>query len=274
MRVFGPEVEVKAVNQVSASVISNTVSKVRFGHCVLDVPSIARTAKPGQCIDIRFSDGVDPLLRRPFGVHRVDKGTVSVLYEIVGRGTELFASKRPGESLDIVGPFGTGFDYHRSAAAAVVLVAGGMGVAPLVFLSERLAEKKSKKPVKAMVLIGARDKSGILCEKEFKSFGCDVRIATDDGSKGFKGRVTDLLSTCLPAAADNRSTTIYACGPHRMLCEVGRIASFHSLSAQVSLEAHMSCGIGACLGCVVKTRNGYRRVCKDGPVFNAADIEW
>jgi dihydroorotate dehydrogenase electron transfer subunit len=142
-----------------------------------------------------------------------------------------------------------------------------MGVAPLFFLAKKL---KQAKPV---VLIGARTKSQILCEKEFLESGCDVKTATDDGSFGFRGRVTDLLKHQL-STMNYQLSTIYACGPKPMLKEISRIALKHNIPAQISLEAHMACGIGACLGCVVNTKEGFKRVCKEGPVFNCKDIVW
>lgn len=241
----------------------------------LACPAIARRARPGQFVSLRVSGGCDPLLRRPFGVHRVASGQLDVLYEVVGPGTRLLAQRARGESLDIVGPLGNGFILpKRQSAARTVLVAGGMGVAPLLYLAQKLAEGQprmgKKKPV---VLIGAKTRRGILCDREFRALGCEVTIATDDGSRGFRGRVSDALNRFF-STRDRRPPTIFACGPHPMLQEVARIAARRSLDAQVSLEAHMACGIGACLGCVVRTVNGDKRVCKEGPVFAAHEIVW
>jgi dihydroorotate dehydrogenase electron transfer subunit len=204
----------------------------------------------------------------------------------VGTGTELLSTKKPGESLDLLGPLGHGFDVHKPVTEhrTPILIAGGMGVAPLLFLAERLAGRGGPK---ARVLIGARTAKQILCEKEFKKYSCDVTIATDDGSRGHKGLVTELLTSHLltvncqhpalsekPVSPSGVLSTIYACGPKPMLQAVSGIAREHVLAAQLSLEAHMACGIGACLGCVVKTKAGYERVCKEGPVFDALDIVW
>ena len=162
-----------------------------------------------------------------------------------------------------------------------------MGIAPLLFLAKQLKSKEK------IALIGIRNKNQVLCEKEFKDLGWYVKIATDDGSVGFKGRVTDLLINILQAnrqilrraqdaspkdAERSRSAgkqaTLYACGPKPMLKEVCSISLKYKIPAEVSLEEHMSCGIGACLGCVVQTKEGYKRVCKEGPVFSAKDIVW
>jgi dihydroorotate dehydrogenase electron transfer subunit len=127
---------------------------------------------------------------------------------------------------------------------------------------------------KPLVLIGAKNKNQILCEKEFKKLGYDVKIATDDGSRGFKGKVTELLEKILLSAVSCQLSAVYACGPRPMLKEISRIANIYKIPAQISLEEHMACGIGACLGCVVNTKEGFKRVCKDGPIFNAKEIVW
>lgn len=144
-----------------------------------------------------------------------------------------------------------------------------MGIAPLFLLAKK-AKTKNK-----IVLIGSKNQGELLCEKEFKDIGCDVKISTDDGSYGFKGQVTSLLREVLDIKRrEKERILIYACGPTPMLKEAFKIATTNGLPAQFSLEEHMGCGIGACLGCVVKTKNGLKRVCKEGPVFNASDLVW
>ncbi len=133
-------------------------------------------------------------------------------------------------------------------------------------------EARDKK-LKSFDLIGWKTKSRALCDKEFRDLGCEVRIATDDGSRGFKGYVSELLNQEL-SATSHKPLTIYACGPRPMLKEISRISRMHGVRAQVSLEEHMACGIGACLGCVVDTRGGFKRVCKEGAIFNADEICW
>jgi dihydroorotate dehydrogenase electron transfer subunit len=282
--------------------------EVSAGYCkiILSCPGLARLAKPGQFIEIKVTDNHECLLRRPFSIHRAYGSNIEILFEIIGKGTEFLSQKKRGESLDIIGPLGNGFkmgapehpfDFAqgrqgtlpaRQAGRAPVLVAGGMGVAPLVFLAEKLAEVKSQKSkVKNIVLIGAKTKNQILCEKEFKKLGCEIKISTDDGSRGFKGKVTELLKhlpSTIPAcpclagrrAADRdyRLSTIYACGPKPMLKEISVFSKKYNIPAQISLEEHMACGFGACLGCVVNTIEGYKRVCKEGPVFGAREIIW
>jgi dihydroorotate dehydrogenase electron transfer subunit len=244
----------------------------------LRAPEIAKSAKPCQFIMVRCVNSCQPFLRRPFSIHSVKGSNIEILYEVIGEGTKVLLQKKTCEYLDIIGPLGNGFDLRKEKP---ILVAGGIGVAPLLFLAERLKVKGQG----CKVLIGARTKKEILCEKEFKALGYNVRIATDDGSKGYKGFVTDLLygviakcrgnpCGCPFRAGASPAPTIYACGPQPMLKEVAAIAKRFNISAQVSLETHMACGIGACLGCVVETKDGYKLVCKEGPVFNAREIIW
>jgi len=152
------------------------------------------------------------------------------------------------------------------------LIAGGIGVAPLVFLAQRLLRHSGARN-DTIVLIGAKAKEQILCAQEFKTLGCGVKLATGDGSVGFRGKVTDLLQQQL-SVIGHRSSVIYACGPHPMLKAVSEIARENKINAQLSLEEHMACGLGACLGCAVATKAGYKTVCKDGPVFSGEELIW
>ncbi len=277
--------------QTKAKVIKNIMVAPAYYKILLGCPGIARAALPGQFINIKVSKNCEPLLRRPLSIHRVKGQAIEMLYEVLGKGTQCLSEKKAGEWLDIIGPLGNGFTYPLSAIRyPLILVAGGMGVAPLVFLAERLAcsvkrraYKENEKsevsairyPLNAKVLIGGKTKRHILCEKEFKDLGCDVKIATDNGSRGFHGRVADLLRNYLLANwPTGQRATIYACGPKPMLKEISRISQDYKIATQISLEEHMACGIGACLGCVINTTKGFKRVCKEGPVFDAKKIVW
>jgi dihydroorotate dehydrogenase electron transfer subunit len=256
--------------QTKAKVVKNIEVARNYYNILLSCGQIAKGSQPGQFVNIRLTDTPEPLLRRPFSIHQVNGSKIEILYEVVGKGTELLSQKKQGEYLDIIGPLGNGFSLDEQT----LLVAGGMGVAPLIFLAEKLAKiQNPKSKIQNIVLIGARTKKQILCEKEFKKLSCDVKISTDDGSQGYKGKVTDLLKKIL-STLNPQPSTICACGPQPMLKEVANISKKYNISAQVSLEEHMVCGIGACLGCVVNTREGYKRVCKEGPVFNADEIIW
>ncbi|MBM3246070.1 MAG: dihydroorotate dehydrogenase electron transfer subunit [Candidatus Omnitrophica bacterium] len=297
--------------QLKAKLFDNQRVKDNYFRLLLRAPQIAELAQPGQFVQVKIGDGCQPLLRRPFSIHRISQGSprhhvttspnyelIEILYEVLGQGTQLLAQKKAGEYLDIIGPLGNGFNYRATGDGrrATVLVAGGMGVAPLLFLADRIVttlplrlrsgQARHHVTRKTVVLLGAKTYRQILCEKDFKALGCAVKIATDDGSRGFKGKVTELLKNILVtshksqvtsqayASCDIKYATIYACGPYPMLKAVSNIAKHYDITAQVSLEAHVACGIGACLGCVVNTRGGYQRVCKEGPIFNAEKIVW
>ncbi|MCU0650751.1 MAG: dihydroorotate dehydrogenase electron transfer subunit [Candidatus Omnitrophica bacterium] len=264
--------------------IAKIISNKRIGPCYykleLGAPEIARLARPGNFIMVKITraakEGLTgPLLRRPLSVHKVAgkaSGRVELLYEAVGAGTKILSQKKAGEELDLLGPLGSGFDIDASARlSGALLVCGGIGAAPLVFLAQKLAQQLKGRG--ATVLIGARTKSQILCVSDFKKLGLDVKIATDDGTAGFHGRVTGLLDKIL-SAGTNKIEMLYGCGPAPMLKAMSEISRKSGVPAQVSLESHMACGIGACLGCVVRTRNGYKRVCKEGPVFLANELLW
>jgi len=235
----------------------------------LSAPSIARSARPGQFLQVRVDNSYEPLLRRPFSIHRVRAGIIEVLYEVMGEASKILSRRKRGEQLDVIGPLGRGFDL-KQAGPNPIIVAGGIGVAPLVFLAESLAKQNKK----GAALLGARDKSSILCHKDFQDLGFDVKISTDNGSRGYKGRVTGLLKQYLTARSQSSKSTIYACGPRLMLAAVAGLARDFKLPAWVSLEEHMACGLGVCLGCAVETLEGYQRVCQEGPVFRAGDIIW
>ncbi|MFA5144870.1 MAG: dihydroorotate dehydrogenase electron transfer subunit [Candidatus Omnitrophota bacterium] len=265
--------------QIKGKILYNKKVKGSYFHLALEAPDIAKESLPGQFLNIKVSNTYEPLLRRPLSIHSVRGRNIEVLYEVVGKGTKVLSEKGPGEVLDVIGPLGNGFTFnswaHGLAGSRTILIGGGMGVAPLVFLADKIAGLRARgTKFKAQVLIGAKTKGNIICEKEFKDLGCSVKSATDDGSYGFKGRITDLLKNILRSASYDLPITIYACGPRLMLKEISAISRKYGIPAQISLEEHMACGIGACLGCVVNTKQGLRRVCKDGPVFNADEINW
>jgi dihydroorotate dehydrogenase electron transfer subunit len=234
---------------------------------------IAEAAVPGQFLHVKVAPGLDPLLRRPLSVHAVDRrtGEVALLYRLAGRGTELLARKKKGDSLDVLGPLGRGFALPGPGRRAAV-VAGGIGVAPLFFLLQRLAGAGNP----ADVLLGARSSKMLILEKEIRALGFFVRTATDDGSAGYRGAVTDLLAELL---AQGGTEMVYACGPVAMLAATARLLEKHGVKGQVSLEERMGCGVGACFSCACRVREGdgresYRRVCCEGPVFWAGEVVW
>ncbi len=267
--------------QKKTRVVSNIHLAGNYYKLALSLPEIARRARPGQFVMLRVSNDYQPLLRRPFSIHSVNngktghnKGQIEILYEAVGKGTEILSEKKPGEYLGVLGPLGNGFDLSAIRyPLSAILVGGGIGIAPLLFLAEKITRKQKTKNSKPKVLIGAKTKGEILSKKEFVKLDLSVKISTDDGSSGFKGKVTRLLKYLL-SNINHKLSTIYACGPKPMLKEVAVISKQYNIPAQISLEEYMACGLGVCLGCMVKTKRGYRAVCKDGPVFDSTKIIW
>ena len=236
---------------------------------------ISSHAVPGQFVNIKCSSGFDPLLRRPFSLHRVQKERklFEIFYEIKGKGTESLARYSIGDEVDVIGPLGEGFGIDTKKQIAI-LVGGGMGVAPLLALAEAI--KRSAKSA-IYVLIGSKSRGCLMCEDELKKITNEVLVATEDGTHGRKGIVSDLLNDLLNNTLSHQyypNSTIYACGPRRMLKAVSEIAFQKKIECQVSLEERIACGIGACKGCAIPTKSGYKMVCKDGPVFNSEDIVW
>jgi dihydroorotate dehydrogenase electron transfer subunit len=234
-------------------------------------PEVCRSAAPGQFVMVRAGEGLDPLLRRPFSVYRVDEtGILQILFKVVGRGTDWLARLRPGEYVDVLGPLGQGFSLLEQGG--VCLVGGGIGVAPLFFLAQRQRSKQPEGEIE--LLLGARTKIEVTALAQgFANLGVTVRLATDDGSAGHHGLVGELL-TALPGDGPDR---VFACGPHPMLAAVAGICQENGWPCQVSSEAAMACGLGACLGCAQPAagkEKGYLHVCKQGPVFDAGDIQW
>ncbi len=234
----------------------------------LEAPEAAAQARPGQFIMLRVADGLDPLLARPFGVHNAQGDRISILYKVVGKGTGLLRGLEPGGKLGMWGPLGNGFSLEFKKPA---LVAGGMGIAPLHFLAQQLAARGVSAPLMCG-LPGAMGFTGLigLMADCLGQATCAMNWATEDGSHGAKGLVTELMD---PALGD--CDAVLACGPAPMLKAVAAICLDKGMPCQVSLEAKMACGVGACLGCAVPAEGGgYLRVCKDGPVFDARRIDW
>ena len=272
------------MKQIQTKILKNEEIKSGFFRMQIGSAYLAKTARPGQFVEVRCGKETDPLLRRPIGVNRIVRGGIELLYEVVGKGTELMSGMKKNNACDVIGPLGNGFSILRKTIndkRKTILVAGGNGVAPLLFLAEELA--KNRKEI--YVLIGGCSKRHILCEKDFKKTGAKVLVSTEDGSRGCKGLVTDLLKNLLRKTINDIRYTIYTCGPTGMLAAVAKIAEENRIPCQVSLEERMACGVGVCLGCPVrvkkitknderKTMNEYKMVCKDGPVFNAEELVW
>jgi dihydroorotate dehydrogenase electron transfer subunit len=236
-------------------------------------PDIAEKALPGNFCHLRVNQTYFPLLRRAFSFNKVekDKNSFELLIKVVGLGTELLSRKNPGEKIDLLAPLGNFFSFSKRSEN-VVLLAGGMGIAPLFYLIDFLLKKKYS-PEKITLFFGVKKREELILVEELVSSGIKLHIATEDGSAGYRGMITSLFYQELKEKRINlKNTKFYACGPNPMLKEVSSISRKLNINCQVSLENHMPCGIGACLGCVVNTVKGYKRVCKEGPVFDAREV--
>lgn len=255
-----------------ASVVEHQAIQGGYSLLVLRAPGIAPAVKPGQFVHVRVPNLGESILRRPFSVFRADGDQLAVLYKNVGRGTRTLQHLRPGETISLVGPLGHGFPATDPAKFPII-VAGGYGMAAL-YLTARLS------PVKGVAFFGGRGAQDILCVKEFQALGWDVRIATEDGSLGTKGRVTDVLDAWRAGEGARHVPELFACGPNGMLKAVAQRALDNGWTAWVSMDSNMGCGVGACLTCVVKTKNDseqgweWSRACREGPVFECRDILW
>ncbi len=209
----------------------------------------------GQFINIQL-EGL--YLRRPISVCDADSKTVTIIYKVVGKGTEQMSKMTAGETLDVLTGLGNGYDLSLSGDKPLLL-GGGVGVPPLYMLAKKLIEQGKA----VTVILGFNTKDEVFYENEFKALGCNVTVTTVDGSYGVKGFVTD--------AYPDEYSYFYTCGPEPMLKAIYKTAT---TSGQMSFEERMGCGFGACMGCSCKTITGYKRICKDGPVMQKEEILW
>jgi dihydroorotate dehydrogenase electron transfer subunit len=264
---------------VEAAVVSNTRLSDDYNVLALDAPALAGAARPGQFVMVKAHAGTDPLLRRPFSIFQILRGSDAVpfgftlLNKRIGRGTGLLFDAPPGMRLSCLGPLGRAFEPTEPPTEAW-MVAGGVGLAPFATLAEALRDRGTS----MRLFYGARRAEELYFVEYFASLGARVVLSTEDGSRGYAGRVTGPLEDALgrPSAAAAR---LYACGPTPMMRVVARLAERHSRPCQVSLEQVMGCGLGGCYSCVVRVRRDpagthFVRSCLDGPVFDASTIVW
>jgi len=243
---------------------------VRILTC--SAPEIAADAHSGQFVHVRVSDTIDPLLRRPFSLYGADPdtGEISILYRIKGKGTQLLGKADAGSRIDVLGPLGTGFPVQGEFDAALV-IAGGMGVAPLFYLSEELANAGKK----IDFIWGARTNTELWNRDRIESCAGTVRIATDDGSAGHRGTVCDLVARFILQKNHKTILRCFACGPDAMFSALQTLLKDTGIECYASFEETMACGIGVCQGCAVLMKNGsYKLACSDGPVFNLEEVEF
>ncbi|MCD6306214.1 MAG: dihydroorotate dehydrogenase electron transfer subunit [Deltaproteobacteria bacterium] len=236
----------------------------------LKSPEMRAAAVPGQFVMIRVRQAMDPLLRRPFSICRADGDLILVLYRVVGRGTEILSEMRQGDSLDVMGPLGRGFGHPPDGRRAI-LTAGGMGIAPLLFLGDSVGF------LGCNLLAGFASSDQVIGPDRVGLLNVEMSVATDDGTLGRQGTVADLMEEHL-SHMDPEPGMVFACGPIPMLKAIAAIAMRRDIPCQVSLETTMACGLGACQGCAVKASGrrdrSYWHVCREGPVFDARDLDW
>jgi dihydroorotate dehydrogenase electron transfer subunit len=279
-----------------SKILRNENISQNYFKLALRLPEDSVQPIPGQFYNIRCSETTDPLLRRPFSLHRLIQDQnllhIEILYRVIGKGTDWLSKRKKEEILDVVGPLGNGFLMEEDPEN-ILLIARGIGIAPLYGLGEESLKKNKKK--KIFLLIGARLKERIFYEEECKKIG-EVFLYTDDGSKGFHGRAPDLLLHLLKHKKLPQDLLLYACGPNLMLKELSEISNRFGLHGRVALETHMACGFGVCLSCVCPLKGGsikrnqqwgkpsllwsedrsraYSLICQDGPIYDIQEVDW
>ena len=290
-RDVGGEVALSYPQNFQGEIITHSIESPRYRRLQLKAPEVARSARAGQFIHVlpRDAASFDPLLRRAFSIMSTNGDTLTVLYRIEGRGTALLSTRQVGEYVDFLGPLGKPFADPPQRA---ILVGGGVGVPPLLMLARQVRQSPGQDDgaTTLTMLLGARSREDVLCLDDFGRLQIGVEVATDDGSVGEHGRVTQLLQRHLALLSETETlvdeggfcagVTVYACGPILMLKAVAALCAQHHVRCQVSLEENMPCGVGVCNGCVVPVAEPqneysmYRRICVDGPVMWAHELSW
>ena len=234
-------------------------------------PEIVAEARPGQFVMIRVRSDVDPLLRRPFSICGTQGDDLFlVLYRVVGRGTLIMSRAIKGDRFSVLGPLGTGFEIPENGRKPI-LVSGGIGIAPLIFLARKMKGKD------VIFMTGYGSAKEIVSLEWADLAGIETDVSTDDGTAGHQGVITDILEAHI-SGSDKGITTVFSCGPLPMLKKVAAMTLEQGIPCRVSMETHMACGLGACQGCAVKSSSQenrtYFHVCQDGPVFDARSLDW
>lgn len=240
----------------NVEILANEAVAENIFRLTVNAPELAAQAKAGQFVHVKISD--EFTLRRPFGVASTAGGKVKIFYRLVGRGTEFLSRRKAGERLNILGALGNGYTPREGK---VLLVGGGMGLAPLLCAAEQFSSD---------VLMGGRNAGEVdFWQAEFNPYAEEIFLTTDDGSVGKYGFVTDALPDVL---AKKNYAAVLTCGPEIMMRGVAKLAAEKNIPCEVSFEKRMACGLGACLSCSIDTVNGRRKVCKDGPIFDAKEV--
>ena len=257
----------------AARILSNVDAGPRLHIMTVEAPCIASAIKPGQFVHMRVPRMEAHILRRPFSVYACDpeQGTLDILYQVVGYGTDHMTGLQTGEECQLIGPVGK--TWNPPAEGRCLLVGGGVGAAPLFMLCQQIVDS----PASVEVVLGAQTEAALVCRERYaETLGAEPACATDDGSYGRPGFCTSLVQEALEKAAgeDHPFDYVAVCGPEPLMKIVAGMAADADIRCEVSLEKRMACGVGACLSCVVDTVDGKRRSCVDGPVFDAAKVVW
>ena len=255
---------------MNAKIIANNRIRGEYYQLVFEAPEMAARAAAGHFTHLRIDRRQDRILRRPFSIHDADRdaGTVTVVYKVVGHGTRVLSGLEPGDAIDALGPQGRPYTNPQKDVLPVA-VAGGYGAAAMYMLTRFQP---------GVLLMGARSAADVILTERYRDAGYEVRVATNDGSLGQKGFVTDLIPRLL-AEHPEKKFFFYGCGPHPMLMALAKELRARGLDGELSIDQIMCCGVGACFGCVVKVNDPgsesgwrYARSCSEGPVFPLADV--
>ncbi len=257
--------EINSIVDVRATIVQTRRISSDVSIITLNCPSVAATAKPGSFVNVKVNTSTQPLLRRPFSIHNVQGNLIEIMVKTIGCGTALFCDTQEGSTVMVLGPLGNCFNIIDHDFNTAILVSGGIGTAPMLFLERTLAAQGKK----VINLIGGRTKEDLLAQNL-----SDCRFSTDDGSMGFKGTVVDMLRNELPDIEHDGTLKIFACGPNPMLKALAKFCNERHIACDLSLESVMGCGIGICYGCSVEINTpdgGIRTIllCREGPVIDA-----
>lgn len=253
----------------TCKILEHTDIGAGYRYLALEAPEIVASAVPGQFVHVKVPALEMSALRRPFSIFNAENGKLELLYKTVGRGTAALNLAKVGDSLEVMGPLGHGFP--TTSEVAPLLVGGGFGVAPLYFLARMLIASGAK----PQLFVGGRTAADLLALDRFEALGVAIHPATNDGSVGVKGLVTDPLDDeMIRLREEGRSFELFACGPDPMLKAVAMRATGSGSKGWISMDRHMICGVGACYACIQKTVRGNSRCCIEGPIFRAEDLVW
>ncbi|MFC1669825.1 dihydroorotate dehydrogenase electron transfer subunit [Spirochaetota bacterium] len=237
--------------------------KISTDHYLLRIEHNKSNSSPGQFINIKAGEGTEPLLRRPFSIFNHDGNLIEIIIKSVGKGTKILCGSQPG-TIDILGPLGKGFTLVENKK--VLLAGGGVGNAPLYYLSRKLKELNNT----IYYIYGSQSKEYIYLEEMYEPSTDNFIITTDNGTKGKRGFTTDIAGELL---GSEKIDMVYTCGPSKMMMKMASLVNDNT-EIEVSLETYFGCGIGLCVGCTVETSEGLKRACYDGPVMNGKTLKW